>query len=611
MITTRNKAKLVHLLPIASATLLAGISCSTPKESDTTEAARLGTATSSLGGPSTFSTSLLPVIVNVGGCSGTIVGPRHVLTASHCFPRTADNWQGAQIASLTATYPNPANPAATVFVGNVVGILSYLSSDAVITLLDRDTGIEPVRVLDEPIDTWVGRRVFSSGYGSVASGSNGAWLTITSLLSDNRMYSLGTSTENYVCGGDSGGPDFVSLQGRWYVAGIHKAGTCGPTGSLSTRLDRGVATWIRSIVPVRDSMQWDAGRSYFVALNTAAGTSVLGQTTLGLSPYSASLASQKLSVGRVETALADFDGDGIDDVLALTPRRFTVYKSANFSATPWYDWNGDPGGTGQATAGVEQLGFGSMAIADFNGDNRADILRTDVNGTRLILSNGTTFVDAPVLPADVSNSRIYETTVTAADFNGDGIADAMMQDATGARFYFGQSGTAGLSALKGLNTSMKRGAAHVTPGRFTSTFKRDLIVATTTGTTLWVSSATASSITMTSAWTRTDLKANETAYHAGDTNGDGLDDLIISNPSGSYLYQATGNSANPWIANTWSNAAVTIETTDFHFANFDNTSYTRANGDGKADLWIIRPEGSYGYKGAASGLIGNYFVAPQ
>ncbi|NOU26706.1 MAG: trypsin-like serine protease [Polyangiaceae bacterium] len=541
-----------------------------------------------------------------------MIGPRHVLTASHCFPRTVDTWQGTTpLAQIS--YPDPAGTGAQVFVGNVVGAISHLSSDAEVLLLDRDTGIEPVRVLDEPIDSWVGRRVFASGYGNVPSGSNGAWLTITGFLTDGRRYNYGSATEAGLCAGDSGGPDFAFLSGRWYVVGIHKSAGCAPSSSSSTRLDRGVAMWIRSLVPVRDSIQWDARRPYFAPVTTTNGTTLLGQTPYGLTTGVMSPAALQLSLGRTETAYADFDGDGVGDLLTLGPRRMTIYKSGNFAATPWYDWNGDVTGVGRSTQWSEQLGLGNMAVADFNGDGRADILRTDVNGTRLILSNGTTLNDAPV-PVDVANSRVYENTVTVADFSGDGIADAMFQDASGARFYFGQAGTAGLSVLKSTNSTLVRGSAHVTPGRFVTKtgLARDLIVASSSsGTQLWVSNGSASGVSFTIPWTRTDLRPNENAYHVGDTNGDGLDDLLISNPSGSYLYQATGTTTSPWIPNTWSNTGVKIENSDFHFANFDGPTSLGGAGDGKADLWIIRPEGSYGYKGTTSGLIPNAWFYPE
>ncbi|HLJ94689.1 MAG TPA: VCBS repeat-containing protein, partial [Gemmataceae bacterium] len=127
-----------------------------------------------------------------------------------------------------------------------------------------------------------------------------------------------------------------------------------------------------------------------------------------------------VGIGSTSVAVGDFNGDGIPDI-AL----------ANYGSPPDYAdggvaillGNGD--GTFQAPCTYD---FGtpalSVAIGDFNGDSKLDVVTTNQNGTiSVLLGNG----DGAFQTAkSFSVARFSLGSVAVGDFNGDSILDLVV-----------------------------------------------------------------------------------------------------------------------------------------------------------------------------------------
>src|SRR5262249_8643877 len=136
-------------------------------------------------------------------------------------------------------------------------------------------------------------------------------------------------------------------------------------------------------------------------------------------------------------AMADFDGDGIPDVTVLpSGGLLQPTRSRDLAILPG---NGD-GTFRAATYGIDDpsLTVTSVAAADFNGDNVADLAMTLSSSTpegpteltyrlRILYGNGDgTMRDAVDYP--LPSSQVIERII---DVNGDGFPDVVMRSAGG------------------------------------------------------------------------------------------------------------------------------------------------------------------------------------
>jgi len=105
---------------------------------------------------------------------------------------------------------------------------------------------------------------------------------------------------------------------------------------------------------------------------------------------------------------------------------------------------------------------------------------------------------------------------------------------------------------------------------------------------------TSPSFTFIDTWSNTGLAIGFDSVTVGNFGGTGtFDDILITDDFGSFLYLATGTQASPFNANVWVRNDL----------NWRNTEYVAGDwtGDGLSDLWIINPSGTFGYKAQTSG----------
>jgi hypothetical protein len=246
-------------------------------------------------------------------------------------------------------------------------------------------------------------------------------------------------------------------------------------------------------------------------------------------------------------ATGDFNGDGIPDLALAGYYSGAGPGTSNPNIVSILLGNGD--GTFSVRPSIA-VPAGPLVIGDFNGDGKADLAiviaqnatNTPQQGAvTILLGNGDgTFTAAPSPAAGP-----YPYTITAADFNGDGILDL----AIGSRNSYSSFVSGSVAILLGNGDGTFRPAASVptngipesiSVGDFNGDGKPDMVVANTSSAAIFLGDGDgtfAPGIFIPSSYPANYAIFNAVA--AADFNGSGLSDFITQSPTGAFS-QTTG-----------------------------------------------------------------------
>ena len=495
-------------------------------------------------------------------CTGVLVTPQWVLTASSCFAEAGGTvTPGAPKQATTATIGRTVLSSTKGRGVSVVELVPHENRNLVLARLQTRVDIAPVAIgITAPA---AGDTLRVAGYGRTATEwipnqLHAAAFTVQAVQAST-VSVTGATSDAAICKGDAGGPALREANGRVELVAISSTswqhGCFGETetrtGAVETRVDD-LADWIgqHATHGGRGGDYNGDGRDDIVAgydnLNT--NTSFLGWrgAATGVSGSPETLWNSgdgNWANNQAKYVTGDFDGDGHGDVAAfyyyggLQTTLFVSHGTDNGLAPQQVQWSSGPGNWDSGRA--------KYVAGDFNGDGKTDIAAFyyyDGGQTKLFLftatANGFTVTDRWTSGAgNWENDRVR---FTAGDFNGDGKADI-------AAFYsysWGQTSTfVTYGAADGLNPPLwsttgwqspasgwDNAKAKYLPGDFNGDGKTDIAAFYYYGggqTKLFLFAGTASGFSVSDKWTSGagNWENDRVQFTAGDFNGDGRTDV--------------------------------------------------------------------------------------
>lgn len=302
-------------------------------------------------------------------------------------------------------------------------------------------------------------------------------------------------------------------------------------------------------------------------------------------------------------------GDGTFNTNSETcnsaPYVFGQMVVANLNGNPDLVFASDPltvqfnNGKGVLTQSTYATGGGPIAIGDFNGDGRPDIVEGTTGGVQVVVNSGSGILRAPLSISDIQGPWTASMVMNSSDFNRDGYADLSVVDYSDEHGYI----EPGIDLLLGgPKNALTKGSGiglgfyafsdftTVPPaiGDFNHDGHLDIAVATT-GNVMW-NDANSDNQPYTQVYFGDGkgnfptqgpaLDLNSNFYAAGDFNGDGKADLASLDGSTFEILigKGDGTFADPVSYEVGSNPVFVLQ--------------TDLNGDGKKDIIVVNQGGN-------------------
>jgi hypothetical protein len=293
-----------------------------------------------------------------------------------------------------------------------------------------------------------------------------------------------------------------------------------------------------------------------------------------------------LTMGVGPTATGDFNGDGKADVIAVEwdggiSYRYRVGFGNGTKITSW----------STVLSGMSMPE--NLDVADFNGDGKADIVSVEAEGGgkyryMVGLSTGTGISSW----SKVLGGMSPQTRMSVGDFNADGKADIVGVEAEGGgkyRYMVGLSTGTGISSWSPVLSGMSP-PARMSVGDFNADGKADIVGVEEESAGKYRYQVGFSNGTGISSWSKVlSGMSYPEAMDVTDFNADGKADIVATEiePGGSFRYKvgfSNGTTVSSW------------ETALAWMANPGRTNVGDFNGDGRADIVSVEPDGAGKYR---------------